>query len=190
MPVLKAQAGGGVHVPPGSYEVLCTATRLDKIDNSKFGNGDVVRLDLQIVDVLDENGDYIELDAIANQRLTPKSKLWEWATAFGLPPVLNQNFDTDALVGRTAQALIIDKVEDGATFSRVDKIFPARASQSAPAAAATSNGDGPDFDGFWRRVKAGGFERKDVAPYVDNDLSTLQRKSQNELDGILTEMGV
>ena len=125
MPVLQATAGGGAKVSAGGHHVVCTNTAADKLENSQFGTGEVIRFTLTVLDEQDAEGNEVELDAIANYKLTPKSKLWGWCAAFGVAPEVGKSFDTSQLHGLEAMAVVIDKPgDDGGVFSRVDEIVP------------------------------------------------------------------
>jgi hypothetical protein len=124
--VLTAEAGGGVKLDPGTYPVVCMDVKEDRLDNSQFGNGDVIRFVLEVVDVLDENGEPVQLDAIANRKLTPKSKLWGWLEAFGLKVAVGAKVNIEDAVGREAFAIVIEKEgSQGGSFARIESIVPA-----------------------------------------------------------------
>lgn len=171
MPIVKASSGGGVHIKPNMYEVRCIETGADHLEGSKFGSGDVVRIVLEVQGELDSDGNPVEIDAIANYKLTPKSKLWTWAEAFGLKPVVGQDFDTDDMVDCHARALITDRDEvaaDGKIYSRVEKIMAL--DQVAGAAAqspALVNADGtPNWSAFWPAIAKLGLNKQHVFDHV------------------------
>ncbi len=197
MPVLKATEGEGVKIEPGIYAVTCFDAKEDKLDNSKFGDGHVIRLDLEIASELDNNENPVRLDAIANFKLTPSSKLWEWAEAFGCTPVLGDDFDTDCLIGKQAQAVVINKAsekEGGGTFSRVDKIVPMPKGSrgnggSAPKEVSVIKADGSwDSDVFWREVNKAGLNRSIVTDHVGGDIDTLMEMDGPAAQAVLDEL--
>lgn len=159
------------------YNVRCIETTQDHLDGSKFGSGDVVRIILEVQDQIDSDGNPVEIDAIANLKLTPKSKLWEWAEAFGLKPVVGQDFDTDDLVDCHARALIVDRDEpsaDGKVYSRVEKIM-APGSNAAPASPTIVNADGtPNWSAFWPAIAKLGLNKQHVFDHIGTmDLTGL-----------------
>lgn len=121
MPVLKATAGGGVKVEPGTYECECIEANQDTIENPQFGSGDVLRVKVRLPGVNNEDGDEVELDAMANLKLTPKSKLWGWIEAFGFKLAIGQDFDTEQLRGKRAYAVVGQREgQDGALWARIE----------------------------------------------------------------------
>lgn len=185
MPVIAVTAGGSkVELADGTYPVQVSEVIEDTIENPQFGNGDVVRIILLVDGVLQPDGEETHLDAIANMKLTPKSKLWGWVTAFGLELVVGSEFDTDALVGRSALARIENDVkEDGSTWPRVRDIFPAVVK---PAAGSLTKPDGkPDYNAFWARVKAIGKTKADV----DALAVSVPGRSVAELEAVLARLG-
>ena len=174
MPIVKASSGGGVHIKPNMYEVRCIETAADHLDKSKYGSGDVVRLVLEVQGEIDSDGNPVEIDAIANYKLTPKSKLWEWAEAFGLKPLVGQDFDTDSMVDRRARALITDRDEvaaDGKIYSRVEKIMALDGGNTTGASVSTSptivNADGtPNWGAFWPAIVALGLTKQHVFDHM------------------------
>jgi hypothetical protein len=187
MPVLQATAGGGAKLDEGSYVVTCTAATQDHLENSLYGTGEVLRFTLKCADEVDENGDPVELDAIANLKLTPKSKLWSWAEAFGLKPEVGKSFDTDALIGLTALAVVKDKGnDDGSVFSRVENLMPLPKGYTAGATVMPSvilaSGE-PDWGVFWRVLKEKkGWAKAQVGDHLDLDMDKLG-KHLGDMDG-------
>ena len=181
---------------PGTYKVQLMDLKETILENPQFGSGDVIRFCIETTEVVDEEGNRIELDGIANDKLTPLSKLTRWLTAFGVTAEAGEEIDMEEAIGREAMAVIVVKPgKDGTgAFPRVDDLVPlpksGKASSAPQKPTAASNGDSPDVDSFWRRIRAAGFDRADVLPYADGDLSTMGRKTQNELDQIMAEMGV
>ena len=187
--IRHATASGGTKIPPGTYRVLLMDLKEDLLENALYGNGNVIRFELEVCQHVDVSGNPIQLDALANDKLTPKSKLWGWLEAFGLHPEVEDDVDMEAAVGQEALA-VVENVpgKDGTgEFSRVANIIPLPA--NIPIRDPVRADGEPDFDAFWKRIRAAGFERKDVAPYADDDLSTVSKKSADELSAILEQMG-
>lgn len=131
MAILEATAGGGIHFKPGTYTVTCTNIEEDQVE-SKFGTPDVLRFYFQVEGVFDERGEEVSIDAIAARKLSPKSKAWSWLEALGVPISVGAKIDTDSAIGLSCLAVIVDKAsEDGALFSRVDKLIPLQAATKA-----------------------------------------------------------
>ena len=88
-------------VEPGTYKATCIKVKDDFIENSMYGSGDVVRLYMQLTDVLGPEGEEVILDGIANRKITPLSKLTRWADALGrvIDFDSEDDFDTEELVG-------------------------------------------------------------------------------------------
>lgn len=164
--VRKASQGGGVHIDPGTYHIRCMDAREDHLDNSQFGSGDVIRFDLEAVDMVMPDGNPVQLDAIANDRLTPKSKLWGWLEAFGLKVEVGSDIDIDDVVGREAYAVVVDKAsEQGGVFSKVDNLIPlpktgARSMPGAAPPLEVVRSDGSvNLIAFWKALDAAGITR-------------------------------
>ena len=121
--VMKATAGGGVHIPPGTYRVVCSGVVEDKVE-SPYGQPDVIRFSLTVADQFDEEGNPVDLDGIASRKLSPKAKLTSWLNAFGIEVAIGQDVDLEMAVGLEAYAVVIDHEKDGATFSRVSALIP------------------------------------------------------------------
>lgn len=172
---------------PGTYKVQLMDLKETQLENPSFGNGDVIRFVLETTDVMDTEGNPIELDGIANDKLTPMSKLTRWLAAFGVTAIPGEDVDMEEAVGREAMAVVVLKPgKDGTDmFPRIDDLVPLPKSGKAPTGPTEAKAD---FVAFWARIEAAGFKRTEVAPYVDNDLTTIAKKSQAELDAILEEM--
>lgn len=172
-------------VPPGTYHVRCIEVRPDQLENPQFGDGAVIRFELEVVDQLAPDGSALVIDAIANDRLTPKSKLWGWLEAFGITPQINGDVDIEACVYREAMARIVKKPES--EFTRVDELFPLPSNMAKPSA---SKADGePDFTGFWAQIKAMGKSNADVIPLLPSKkLTDMPEMSGADLVAILEKL--
>lgn len=189
MPIIKAEAGGGVKLEPGTYEVTCIAVSEDRLEKPLFGNGHMIKLKLEVADVMDENGDPVTLSASASYKLSPLSKLWGWVTAFGFDLEVDQDFDTDDLLGMRCQALIGQKKkDDGSVWSQVESLFPLGKRAQAPRSPARDDGE-PDFDAFWKEVHAMGKDNKDVLPLLPNkDLWDMPKQTGADLVRLLEQL--
>src|SRR3970282_408727 len=81
---IPIRKGGDVpDLEPGTYTATCTAVKEDVLENPQFGDGAIVRIYMTLDDVVDLDGELVTLDAIANAKVSPKSKLTRWAEALG-----------------------------------------------------------------------------------------------------------
>lgn len=129
MPITREAkaASGGLQLKPGMYEVTCMDVKEDILEESSYGTGEIIRFMLMTEATLDEDGNPVEFDAIANDKLTPKSKLTGWLNAFGVPVVVGSQVDIEAVVGKKAQAKIVAKLDSTGKdtgFTKVDDILP------------------------------------------------------------------
>jgi len=138
---MRASASGGlVHIgKPGLYDAVVSQVRTDQMTSS-FGTNDVVRFTCKLDLVVDEGGDPVHLDAIANARLTPQTKLWAWLEALGLHPEVDFDIDIEQAVGKACVLSIVDAVREGTTFSRVDAMYPPKRQQLAAEGLVTPTG--------------------------------------------------
>ena len=188
MSVIQPSTSEAPVLEDGLYTVVCSGVEEKTVENDQFGRNDKVVVHLKIDDKLDENGDPIVIDPMMNRAWSEKATLFHYAQAFGLDPDPMQAFDTNSMVGRKAQALIATEKEGA--WPKVRELLPFKKGAGPSPRPVLEEVVEPDFDGFWKRVRAGGYDRKEVAPYVDGDLSTLPMKTQNELNAILKDMGV
>lgn len=168
--VIKAKAAGEVvHIPPGTYRVVCMNVAEDTLENPQYGSGEVYRFDLEAREKLDEEGNPIKLDGIANRVLSPKSKLWKWLMAFGVKFAIGEDIDIEECIGQEAFAVVEDLTKDGTVFSRVVDIIP------APAATARNLADISDF---WAEARDMGYSVKDATEKAH----TMYQKAPKDLD--------
>ena len=121
------EAGSGSKIPPGNYTMTCTEVTEDALENPSFGTGEIIRFELETEDIFDEQGNPASIDAIANDKMSPKSKLWRWCEAFGAAPKVGEPFNLEQLIGCQAVAKIIDKLDEKGVptgFTRVDDLTP------------------------------------------------------------------
>jgi hypothetical protein len=168
-PVLKATVGGGVNVDPGTYEALCLEAKADTLQNPQFGNGDVLRIKVELVGIKDEDGEPVVLDGMASLKLSPMSKLWGWVSAFGFKLDVGQEFDTDLLRGKRAFAVVGQREgQDGALWARIEDFVPLPkgaqpVSTSADVIRFDENGTPhPDWTVFWNLLRKHGITPKNV----------------------------
>jgi hypothetical protein len=176
MSLLLTAEEGGTKLDPGTYPVKCMDVKEDKLANSQFGNGEVIRFDLEVIDVLDEDGNPITLDGIANRKLTPGSKLWKWLEAFGLKMAVGERVDIEQIVGRQAFAVVVSREgAKGGTFARIENLVPAPSSTAAA---------GPveemEISAWWALVRSEGFNTSDGR----NKAEELFKKEPKDLNGI------
>lgn len=185
MAIVQPTTGGKAPVIDDDiYTVTCTEVQEIHLEEpDQFGKTEKLQFRIVLNDIMDEEGEPIFLDPRCNRAWSERATLFKWAQAFGLDVDPTQPIDTDQFVGMEARADI--RTEAAGKWPKVNDFLPLPKGKRAPLAVVAE----PDFDGFWKRVRAGGFERKDVAPYVDGDLATVSRKSQAELNTILEQMG-
>ena len=150
-----------MEIEDGTYPITCLEVHDDKLPNPQFGSGDIVRLILSIDNVYDAEGELIQLDAIANRKMSPKSKLMAWAEAFGLKPELGTEFETEQLIGMEALAIIRhEEKEDGSSWPKIKEIVPV---MSIPKSQSIARPDGRvDFTAFWKMAKEKGLSREQL----------------------------
>lgn len=184
----------GVHLGrPGLYDAVVTDVKQDHITGGQFGSGDVARFFFRVSDVMDQAGDPVIIDAIANLLLSPMSKLWSWLENLGLRPEVGVEQDLEEAVGRLCVLSVIDNVRDGVTYSRVDGIFPARQAQprvadgEAPPNLLTPTGE-LNFTGFWAEAQRRRISREMVADYLGGDLNSIAILPIGDVIKILDEL--
>lgn len=141
----------------GTYEVQLIDLKEDMLENPQFGNGAVIRFQMETTDVLDEEGNPVELDGLANDKLTPLSKLTVWLAAFGVTAKPGEDIDMSEAIGRKAMAVIVLKPgKDGTgAFPRIENLVPLpRAGRSAAVA--------PDISAWWKETRDLGLKRDEV----------------------------
>ena len=195
MSKISLSQGKHVEIANGTYPVLCIGVKDDHLDNSQYGSGDVVRIYLQFPDLIDEeSGDFVELDVIANRVWNPKSKLWSFASAFGLRCDEDvKEFETEDMVGKDALAFIENETKDGNVWPKVKNIIAAprgkAATVTAPQAPSVINPDGtPSWTAFWAEIKRLGVTREGVAAHVGGDLEVLMAMDGPDVAGVLEEI--
>lgn len=168
--VRTARDSGAGTAPPGTYRVKCMDVRPDQLEpNPKFQTtGKVIRFDLEVVDQMGADGNPMTIDAIANDRLSPKSKLWSWLEAFGLKPSLDEDIDIEECIEREAMARVVAKPDS--EFTKVDDLFalPATSATRRTAKRQDNGSNEPDYDQFWRDVRAMGKSNDDVVQLLPN----------------------
>jgi len=182
MPILTPKQSGGVRVEPGIYAVTCVGATEDFIEGSRFGDGAILRIDLELEGETDSSGQPVIVDGIANLTLSPKSKLWGWVKAFGFELEFGTPFNTDDLIGARAQAVIVDKPstsDPNLVFSAIDQIVPLpRAKGAAPAAkTAAVTSAGLPIGEWWALTRKEGLSQ----PAVNAAAAHLYGKEPKEL---------
>jgi hypothetical protein len=127
MPIMRTPEDAGPRLEAGTYEMVVVKVREDHIENSPFGTGDVIKFTLRTTD-----GENTELEAMANDSLTPLSKLTKWLNALGIGATPGVPLDLERAQGRTClvNVGIEDKGERG-MFNKVAEILPPLRTQSA-----------------------------------------------------------
>lgn len=159
IPVTKS-TGEIPDVESGTYLATCVRVKDDTIENPQFGNGDVVRLYMALADVLDAEGEEIELDGMANRKLTPKSKLTRWAEALGRAIDFDNedDFDPEELIG--SQCLIKVVRADKDSWPKIeDMTAPPKTRATRQAAPPTADNG---ISNFWAATRKAGVTLEDV----------------------------
>lgn len=155
MSVIQVSTASGKipNIKPGVYPVYCNRVKDDVLANPQYGDGNVVKLYMLIEDLLDEEGEEIELDAMANRKVSPKAKLTRWAEALGRPIDFDSEteFDTAELVGRRCLAKVTR--EDANSWPKIDDLM---ALPESPSSSPT------DISSWWKVTRDEGFERTAV----------------------------
>jgi hypothetical protein len=158
---LKRTMKEATTLEPGTYTVRLMDLVETTLENPQFGNGDVIRFALETTDVVDEEGNPVQLDGIANDKLTPMSKLSRWLTAFGVSAKPGEDVDMEKAIGQQAMAVIVLKPgKDGTgAFPRIDDLvpLPKAGGRSVPTTPASV-----DISGWWKTTRDAGLKRDDV----------------------------
>ena len=188
--IMRASASGGlVHVgKPGLYDAIVTGVREDNIP-STFNNGDVIRITCKLVDVVDEGGDPVHLDAIANAKLTSLSKLWAWLEALGLHPEVDFDLDLEQVVGHACVLSIVDakSSKDDSVYSRVEAIYPPKR-QALAAEGLLSPTGAVNWTAFWAECGRRHITREMVADAVGGDINNITVMPINDVLQLLEDL--
>jgi len=156
IPVTKS-SGEIPDVEGGTYMATCVRVKDDTIENPQFGNGDVVRLYMVLNDVVDEHGDEIELDGMANRKLTPKSKLTRWAEAMGRPIDFDNedDFDPEELVGSSCLIKVVRADKD--SWPKIEEMTARTKTGRGKGAPVAEN-----IGVWWGKTRNAGIKRMEV----------------------------
>lgn len=173
MALTRTPKAGGIDLEPGTYEVVCTEVKTDVIENPQFGNGDVIKFKLKVVDMVDEAGDDVELSCMANDVLTPKSKLWGWLQGFGLKVEIGKPVDVESALGKGAFAVVSQQPgKDGGLFTKVEEIIAMPKSQQRAVRAA--NPEALTTAEWWKLARDDeGFSREEI---VEKSMALFERE--------------
>lgn len=123
MALVRRRQEAAPKLEPGTYEMVCVGVREDHIENSQFGTGDVIKFTLRTADVVDQYGDPVELEAMANDSLTPLSKLTRWLDAFGVGSN-EEELDLERCKGRKCLAKVeIQDRGDKGQWNRITELL-------------------------------------------------------------------
>ena len=150
------------------------------LSNPQYGDGNVVRIDMELDGLMTPDGESIILDTIANPKLSPKSKLGGWCKALGFDLEIGQEFELDELIGAKGLAVIENETKDGQDWPRVVNIVGAPKTGSGSVRMADGS---PNFDAFWKQAKAAGYTAKDLRERFG--YSDIPKKTAEELEEIL-----
>ncbi len=188
MPVIEPSVGNAPELDDGLYLVECIAIEEKTVENDQFGNRDKLEFSLKLLEVVDKDGSDIVLKPRVNRKWSEKATLFQYATAFGYEADPAEPIDTDVLLHRQARATV--HTEKEGDWPRVTGLMALPRGRTTRAKAAET--DGPDIDGFWKRIRSAGYERGDVALHLNVSVGALSNKvmgmTQEELDQTVGEM--
>ena len=128
MAIVEETAGGDApSIEDGLYIVTVKEVSEQIMENDQFGHPDKLRFKFLVDGVMDEAGEPVYLDPLVNKKLSkPDSKmqstLSKWVAVFGVA-VIGGRLDTDAFVGKKAQAIIETDFEKS-EWPRVKQLLP------------------------------------------------------------------
>ena len=165
-------------ITPGTYTVTCTDVKEGVIENPAFGNGDIIRFTVSFDDLLDTEGAEVIRDAIANDKLTPMSKLTEWTLAFGVSAAVGESLDIEECMGRKALAKVTNVDKNDKTYDRIASLLPA-----PKTAAQQQEVDIPGLTvvEWWRFIRGQGFTTEEAKSMAAAMYDGAEPK---DLDGI------
>ena len=113
-------------VPEAVY--VCQLTKLEPFTHAEWGAG--IKWIFNVVEPLEYKDRVI--NGMCSAKVSPKSKLYSWAQAFGVMLTPGEEFDLETLIGNTVRVRVKNKtssrVVEGKsveqTFSNVDAIAP------------------------------------------------------------------
>jgi hypothetical protein len=114
-----------------THEIKCIKAEEGEIEDAKFGNGDVIFFEFEVLDVVDGNGEPIVMKEVANDTWNPFTKAWQWAIGFGLPLDVGVEIDLEDFVGKTAIGRIENRVSNKVERSHIKEVFQPPASRKA-----------------------------------------------------------
>ena len=109
--------------------------------------------------MLDTEGAEVIRDAIANDKLTPMSKLTEWTLAFGVSAAVGESLDIEECMGRKALAQVTNIEKNDRTYDRIASLLPAPKTGAPQKDVDISKGK-PIVE-WWTFVRAQGHTRSD-----------------------------
>ena len=151
---------------PGTYRVQLQDLKETILENPQFGNGDVIRFVLHTTEVTGTDGQPVEIDGIANDKLTPLSKLTRWLGAFGVSAEPGEELDMEQAIGLEAMAVIVNRPsKDGSgNFARVDDLVPLPKTGTRRVVAASGD---DELSAWWKQTRDEKFERKHVLEFCE-----------------------
>jgi hypothetical protein len=114
----------------GTYEIECVTIREDRIPSiySKDDDGKtaVIKFGLRFLDMVDDDGvSPVELEAMANDQLGPRSKLGKWLNAFGLG--VGEGWSGDIMLAKGKRAMAVVAIQDRGEkglWNKIEDIIP------------------------------------------------------------------
>lgn len=170
-------------VPENTYEVMCMDVKPETWEEDEFGNLQKLRWFLEAQDLFDSEGNPARIEAVCNDKWSEKATAWIWSEAFGLHPSYGEPTDIEDCIGKKALAQVaIRKSKKGKEFNVVERMMALPAGRRAAAPSTPE----PDFDGFWRQVRAIGKSTDDVRLLLPGQsMNAMPQQTQAELDAML-----
>ena len=187
--IMRASASGGlVHIRPGLYDAVVTGVRPDNLPGT-FGTGDVIRITCRLADVVDEGGDPVHIDGIANAKLTTMSKLWSWLEALGLHLETDFDVDIEQVVGKQCVLSVVDAIskQDGTTYSKVDAIYAPRRQAMAAEGLLSPTGD-INWTAFYAEAQRRHITKDMIAGALGGDINVIGTKDPSVVLQLLEDL--
>ena len=153
----QMEASEFVPIEPGTYSVTCVGITTDVMENPQFGNGAVIRFSLSFDDMVDTEGGDVIRDPIANDKLTPMSKLTGWLGAFGIKVAIGGQVDLEECIGKQALATVTSVDKGDRTYDKVTALMPVPKTAAPQQAIDVSE---LSIAAWWLFLRSNGFTQK------------------------------
>lgn len=128
-------------VPEGEY--VAKLSNLEMTNHPQYG--DSIRWSFELISPAEHAG--VNVTAMSSTKVSPKSKIFSWASAFGMKLVPGEDLDLETLLGKKIKVRVKNKVvtknvegkDVTLTFSNVDALSPYVPSGDQPATEVASD---------------------------------------------------